>query len=182
MAKRIPITAAYVRSRLDYDPETGEFTWKAKAVQTGDDRAWNKKYAGRIAGARSSKRGTAGYKTICIDYVRYGAHRLAWLCVHGEWPECDVDHRDLNKGNNRIANLRPASKKQNRWNEGLRKNNSSGFKGVYFNKLRSKWQAYITINRKAKYLGIFDNREDAARAHDRAAEELRGEFASLNFP
>lgn len=177
MAKRIPITADYVRSRIDYDPETGIFTWRARTVRVQQDKTWNSRFAGKVAGKRDAK----GYRVITLDYRGYRGHRLAWLLAHGEWPDADIDHADQDKANDRLANLRHATKKQNRWNEGLRRNNTSGFKGVYLNKPLKKWQAFITIDGKPKYLGIFAKVEDAALARDRAAVALRGEFASLNF-
>lgn len=67
-------------------------------------------------------------------------------------------------------------------NIGIRKNNTSGFKGVIFKKKINKWKAQITFQGKYKSLGCFFCIVKAARAYDKAAIELFGEFARLNFP
>lgn len=92
----------------------------------------------------------------------------------------DTDHIDRNKLNNRVSNLRFVTRAQNMWNTTIRNNNKSGFKGVFWNKITSKWQANITAKGKNKYLGAFDNPIDAAEAYDKACEELHGEFGCTN--
>lgn len=94
-----------------------------------------------------------------------------------------VDHKNLNTMDNRIANLRLATKSQNAQNiPKRRKNTSSQFIGVSFNKRRKKWLAYINYEGKRIWLGAFDNEIDAAKAYDAAARKYHGEFARLNFP
>lgn len=93
----------------------------------------------------------------------------------------DYDHKDRNGLNNQLNNLRQATYSQNSSNRERRKDNSSGFKGVYFEENRGKWRAIITVNHQRKHLGRFNNAVDAARAYDKAALELHGEFAKLNF-
>lgn len=63
----------------------------------------------------------------------------------------------------------------------LATNNTSGFKGVTWNKRASKWQSSIEKNEKYIYLGLYVSLEDAAKAYDKAAKELFGDFAQLNF-
>lgn len=94
----------------------------------------------------------------------------------------EVDHIDKDGLNNQRDNLRIASRIQNSWNNGPNSKNKSGFKGVSFRKETKKWVAHIIVNGKQIYLGGFDNKVDAAKAHDKAARELEGEFAYLNFP
>jgi hypothetical protein len=96
------------------------------------------------------------------------------------WPL--TDHRNGNGLDNRRANLREATKSQNAANRGLDRNNTSGFKGVYWNKAERKWQAHIQVDGKKRTLGRFPDPEDAARAYDAAALDAFGEFAWLNFP
>lgn len=104
-------------------------------------------------------------------------HRLLMGAEKGEL----VDHEDHDGLNNRLGNLRRATKAQNAMNcRTLRTNNTSGYKGVA--RYRKKWQAGINLNGKRNHLGNFDTPEEAARAYDRAAVELFGEFACLNFP
>jgi hypothetical protein len=92
-----------------------------------------------------------------------------------------VDHRDGNGLNNQRDNLRLATQMQNTQNQRRKSNNTSGYKGVCRWKT-SRWQAYITVHKKRIPLGLFNNKEDAARAYDNAARQHFGEFAKLNFP
>jgi phage-related protein len=93
----------------------------------------------------------------------------------------DVDHRDGDGLNNQRSNLRVCTHQQNMHNTKLRKTNSSGYRGVYWNKMSRKWQAYIRHDGQQQYLGVFVDIKDAARAYDHAARKFRGEFASTNF-
>jgi hypothetical protein len=92
-----------------------------------------------------------------------------------------VDHRDNDGLNNRRSNLRLATGSQNRQNSASRIG-SSRFKGVSWHKAAGKWVAVIKTDRQQRYLGLFVNELDAARAYDAAARELFGEFALPNFP
>lgn len=93
------------------------------------------------------------------------------------------DHVNRNGLDNRKENFRlnPSNSQQGA-NRGLNRNNTSGFKGVSWYRKNRKWEAYIMVNRHRRRLGWFDNPEDGARAYDKAAVELFGEFAFLNFP
>jgi len=101
--------------------------------------------------------------------------------IMGEPKGMVVDHIDGNSLNNRRSNLRICTVAQNlqnrRWTGGL-----SRYKGVCFVKRLNKWQAEITFNGRRMHIGCFDNEIDAAKAYDRKAAELFGEFAYLNFP
>lgn len=92
-----------------------------------------------------------------------------------------VDHIDMNPVNNHVSNLRWCTNSQNMRNTRPLANSTSRFKGVCWDKSRSKWRAQIKIDGKHRNLGQFENEEDAARAYDTAARELHGEFARLNF-
>ncbi len=87
-----------------------------------------------------------------------------------------VDHKDGNGLNNRRSNLRAATVAQNQYNARLRKDNSSGFKGVYRVKSARKWRACIKLNGVERYLGQFSNPEDAHAAYVQASMQLHGEF------
>ncbi len=97
-------------------------------------------------------------------------------------PDTKVDHRDSDGLNNVRDNLRIATNSQNGCNRGVGGSNTSGFKGVSFHAHRGKWHAEIMIDGKATRLGYFETATEAAVAYDKAATELHGEFARLNFP
>jgi hypothetical protein len=103
------------------------------------------------------------------------AHRLAWLHFYGQWPENQIDHRDLDKANNRIENLRPASPSNNSANKKVMKNNVLGVKGVRLHEC-GKFVARIMHQQKAYHLGVFDTVEQAISARTQKAQELHGEF------
>jgi hypothetical protein len=155
------ISAERLRELLNYDPETGAFTWRAP-------RRGHR--AGGIAGHLNEK----GYVRISVDGRRYAAHRLAWLYMTGEWPEDQIDHKDLSRANNRWENLRPATNAQNQMNS-TAKIGTSGRKGVYW--YAGKWQARIWVNGKAINLGRFEDKEKAAAAYVLHARKRFGEFA-----
>ena len=93
----------------------------------------------------------------------------------------EVDHADRNGLNNTRRNIRPCSRAENMANTGLQSNNKSGYKGVNWDGNKSKWKARIKVNGKTVTIGRFHTAEEAARAYDKKALELRGEFAKLNF-
>jgi hypothetical protein len=99
----------------------------------------------------------------------------------GEPEGVEIDHKNGNALDNRRVNLRVCTTSQNQMNRGTQKNNSSGFKGVSFNRNAGKYTATIRKQGKLYYLGLFEDPEEAARAYDRKARELHGEFAKLNF-
>lgn len=155
------LTAARLREVLDYDAETGVFTWRGSARL-----GWN----GRVAG-----RNDHGYVRMSIDHAPYYAHRLAWLYVHGEWPPKDLDHRDRNRKNNAIANLRPCGMSENLANAKRATNNTSGHKGVY--RSRKKWRAAIGVNGASVHIGQYNTIDEAIAARRSFAVAMYGEFA-----
>lgn len=157
----------FFKDRLEYDAETGVFTW------LGD---FNAKRVGRRAGTTI---GSKGYRTITIKKRRYYEHRIAWYMVTGEDPTgFEIDHINGDKSDNRFCNLRLATCQANKANCGLSRSNNSGFKGVH--RFRDKWIASITRDRRVIHLGVFELPEKAAAAYDAKAVELFGEFALTN--
>jgi hypothetical protein len=156
-----------VRELVAYDPATGRLTWK---VSRG------KAKAGSECGCLKE----SGYIEIGLDGRTYLAHRLAWLLYYGEEPSMDLDHENTNRSDNRISNLRIATRSQNQWNKGLTSANTSGFKGVYRHAESGKWVAQIRKHRVAKNLGAFDTPEAASDAYQKAAHEAFGEFANCS--
>ncbi len=160
------ITLEYLKSIVDYDPETGIFRWRVKRSNVP---------AGTVVG----KGGKAWYKQAGIDGKLYLLHRLAWFYMHGVWPANDIDHINGDRHDNRIANLREATRAQNLLNKGKRANNTSGYKGVTWNKRRQKWVAQIARGGEHYGLGYFASAEEAYAAYVAAAARLHGEFARV---
>lgn len=132
------------------------------------------------------RRGTAGSKgsvasngalVIRINRVLYYAHRLAWLYMTGNWPSGQVDHRDGNPLNNRWSNLRIATQSLNNANAKLRRDSTSGLKGVTFHKRAKKWCAQIQWRGRHIYLGLFQSKTAAHNAYMKKATCLFGEYA-----
>lgn len=153
------LNATRARELLEYDAATGVFTWK-QTCRTS--------WAGKVAGTKHCK----GYQQICLDGVVYLAHRLAWLYVHGEFPAGPLDHKDRNRTNNRIDNLRPVNGSQNQQNRVAQRNSTSGLKGVCWDKSRQKWSAHIRVDDKQKTIGRYDTREAAYAAYVRVASQV----------
>ena len=120
--------------------------------------------------------GADGYVRSKINRKTIYLHRLVLDAKKG-WT---VDHISRNKLDNRRRNLRLCTRLDNSRNKSLQKNNTSGFKGVSWEKSRRKWSAHIYVNNKNKMLGRFSTATDAAEAYNQAAREAYGAFANLN--
>ena len=153
-------TQKQLKQILKYDPKTGEFIWKV-------NRSSNAR-AGSVAGTLNN-----GYIQIMISGKIYYAHHLVWLYVYGYLPEHEIDHIDRNKSNNKINNLRHATRQCNARNIGLQCNNTSGIKGVYWHKQSDKWHAKIKVNNKLRHLGLFTDFTEAVCTR-LAAEQCLG--------
>ena len=158
MADHDSITADELRSILHYNPLTGVFTRRESA---------GNRLAGSVAGSLSSH----GYILIGLLGKRYRAHRLAWLYVYGTWPKHDIDHINRNRSDNRICNLRDVTRQQNMCNAGDYSTNTSGRKGVYWDKRDSRWRACIFNKGRYLSLGYFGTQAEAVAARV-AAEKL----------
>ena len=112
-------------------------------------------------------------------YVRCGRHpKRIWM--HRLILNCpdhmQTDHIDGNGLNNRRSNLREATSAHNNRNRRISTVNSSGFKGVSFHKMSSKWQSCIFVDGRSKHLGLFDTPEEAHAAYCAASAKYHGEF------
>jgi hypothetical protein len=143
---------------INYDPTTGFFTWKVKTCRKV------------VAGKRVGGLNRLGYVQIKINKVFYYGHRLAWFYVHGKFPEQEIDHINGNTADNRIVNLRLASRSQNNQNKAARIDCASGVRGVMRRKDTGRWTAQIRVKKKSISLGCFDSLESAAAAR-RVAEQ-----------
>lgn len=108
-------------------------------------------------------------------------HRLIWEMAGRTLPR-QLDHKDTNKLNNRLKNLRPATRSQNIHNRGPLSTNTSGYKGVDYQSRCKNWRAQIMVRGKHKTIGYFKTARKAAKAYDKAAVRYYREYAYLNFP
>lgn len=159
------LTRKLIRKFFIYDSKTGVFKNRI-------DRGHQEK--GKIAGWKDRQ----GYLVIELGKKVYRLHRLAFLYVTGKLPKYLVDHRDRDKSNNRWSNLREATKSQNGVNCKLSKKNTSGIKGVSYDKNTGKWVVHMRINKKTKYFGEFCDINEAAKVRKKAVLEFYGEFAN----
>lgn len=158
------LTAKRLREVLRYNRRTGIFTWIKQSGNAGN---------GRKAVVGSLRKN--GYREITIDRVKYQASNLAWLYVYGRWPRM-IDHKNRKPDDNRIANLRLATRRQNMQNKKMRRDNSAGFKGVS-TRSNGRSRAVITVNGKRIHLGYFSTAEEAHAAYRRAAWKHFGKYA-----
>lgn len=152
------LTQQRVRELVEYNPDTGLF----KSKKTGRDIGF--------------QINVHGYIGLWLDGRNVLAHRAAWLYVHGPVPET-IDHINGRVTDNRIANLRIASRSQNRANSAVNRNSGSGTKGVFLSRTGKRWRAKITVNRRTRHLGTFATKEHASAAYMAAAMRHYGEFA-----
>lgn len=149
------LTASRLRELVNYDPDTGIFTWKVyrnSQAKVGD-----------VIG--SGHTSPSGYRVAMIDRTFYQQHRLAWLYVYGEWPKEQVDHINRVKTDNRICNLRAVYGFENAQNAMTRSHNTSGYKGVHLVRTTGRWRAQLRVNGRRIDLGTYDNPEKASAAY-----------------
>lgn len=160
------ITQNELKSLFYYEHETGNFICK---------KASGRLKVGDICGNKNHD----GYMRIRINYKHYASHRLIWLYVYGEFPKNEIDHINGIKHDNRLCNLREATRSQNSLNRAITKRNTSKFKGVTFNKKTNKWQSQASFNNKYYYLGSFEKKEDAYNKYCEFSKKHHGEFIRL---
>ena len=163
----------YHGTQLRYNPETGECWRRLKAG------SWKLIKPGTEAGVDTRF-------DICGRPYRL-PRIIAEVFLNGGKPltrQQEVGHlkrADGSHAQDRLGNLRIVSRSQNLTNQSIRSTNTSGYRGVSWQKTAGKWKAQVVSNGKISYLGLFTTPEDAALAYDKAANELHGEFARLNF-
>jgi len=162
------LTQEVLQELLQYDSDTGVFTWRERdvkyfAVETNCKR-WNTRYSGKVAGTADAR----GYISIKLFKKIYLSHRLTFLYMTGEFPIEQVDHINQVKGDNRFCNLREVTHHENGKNQSMHKNNTSGTVGVSWHKSANKWVARIKVDGKVIHLGLFTDKQDAITARELA--------------
>jgi len=172
-----------LRALVSLDAKTGRLFWKERGVEWFRDSEgrsavhscanWNARYAQSEAMTATSAQ---GYKVGSILDRKYAAHRVVFALSRGHWPKAEVDHIDGDRINNLPSNLREASRSQNQCNVGVMRSNTSGAKGVSWDRNRNMWRADIMLNGKRKHLGMFATVEAGAEAYRLASVQMHQEF------
>ena len=137
---------------------------------------WNKGRPGAGGGKPCGSLKPSGYVLIRLDGKFFRAHRLAWFYIHGEWPADEIDHINGNRSDNRICNLRVASRSRNSCNKPMRKDNQTGAKSVLYFK---DWGAYyvrFNLNKTTYNFGPFTSFDEAKVVAIEKRKEAHGEF------
>lgn len=157
--KSANFTCQDIRRALSYDPKTGEFVWLVRPSN------------GTMPGTRAGSKNRNRYSTISFLGQAYLAHRLAWLHFYGRWPAEYIDHIDGDPSNNRIENLRECSHQENHRNVERR-----GYSELQRD-TPNRFQAYISIGGKIRYLGVYPTAEEARAVYLAAKNKHHGEFS-----
>lgn len=136
------------------------------------NKSSKKKEKGELAGSLFE-----GYYYICIGRKRYPEHRLIWLWYTGEYYTGDLDHKDMNRANNRIENLRKVTRSQNMLNTRAHKDSRSKTKNIFYRKDTQKWLVRLSVNGRYRSFGCYDDLELAELVAIEAREKYHGEFA-----
>lgn len=165
LKKQLLMSVGDIRDLIDYNPETGVLTAKVN-------------FSGRQAGSVIGSQTWQGYYAFSLFGKKCFAHRLAWLLHYGEWPSQPIDHINGIKTDNSIKNLRLCSLSQNQFNKPTQKNNTTGVKGVYWNKRDKRYVASVQFNGKKYSAGHHKDIESAKEAVMKLREKLAGEFTN----
>ena len=165
LSKQNLLSLKKLKSLVHYNPDTGVFTYvtsRAKWIKPGD-----------VAGFFNKN----GYQYLSLAGVKFLGHRVAWFYTHGVWPDECIDHINGNPSDNRLCNLRLATRSQNSQSKKISVRLGSGFRGVNKCPRTGKWRARVQFQ-----IGLFPTKEAAARAVDVVMKQHFGEYARLNFP
>lgn len=164
-----------LRRLFSYENATGHLVWCTRPPEDfATKRAcdgWNSRFPGTVAGYVSLR----GYRIISVSGVQYRAHRLVWAFHHGSVPE-ELDHINRRRSDNRLQNLRPATRSENNRNIGLRADNRSGVPGVYWSAKNQRWVAQIKVEGRNIGLGWFADKFSAITARHSGELKHFGNF------
>ena len=154
------LSAERLRELFSYNPLTGELI-RLKSCNHGP--------VGSVAGCLDTSK---GYIKVGVDGGVYRAHRLIWLHIHGHWPEDELDHINGDRSDNRICNLRPATRTENSQNRTVNANNVSGYPGVSFHKSSGWWRSSVNAAGLGRLVGYFKTPEEAYEAYKKGKAAL----------
>lgn len=157
IAEQTTLTQHYVRDIFDYDPSTGVVTRKRSVSR-------NTKASQRVGTVNGN-----GYLAVRVLKKTYSLHRIIWLHSYGYLPSKDIDHINRNRLDNRLLNLREVQRIDNCRNISKPRHNTSGCTGVSWYSRDKKWNVYIKVDKKNKWLGRYDTIFEAAAVR-RSAE------------
>jgi hypothetical protein len=173
---------SYLYECFTYDYETGKLYWRDRPEQHFKTRQifkmWNACFAHKEIGVNSKE----SYLSVCVDKQPYMLHRIIWRLVTGDdLIGFEIDHINGDKKDNRIENLRKATRNQNEHNKKLARNNTSGYKGVCFETRTGKWMAYVKHNSISYQLGRFNTKDAALAVVVKKRNELHKQFKNHGF-
>lgn len=161
-----------------FDYVDGVLVWKVRPESHFSSRRVANIFNAQFSGKPSGTPDKYGYVVINIGGKQHKAHRVIWEMHHGEIPEgLHIDHINGVKNDNRLSNLRLATRSQNLCNRAKTKVNISGFKGVSWSNGFGKWRASIVRHNKHLFLGHFNTPEEAHSVYCEAANKFHGEYA-----
>lgn len=183
MSNHDHITPEYLRQILDYAPDTGELKWLRRTPEMFGGCAparcaewFNANMAGKPAGGIGHK----GYRTLEISGRHFLASRVCWAITHGRWPPDQIDHINCIRSDDRLCNLREATAYQNARNKAAGSKNSTGVKGVHFERGKNKYVAQVKLDGRYVFRRRFKTINEAAAAYAEAARHHHGEFARVS--
>lgn len=177
MTKDLP-SPELLRKLLRYEPDTGKLFWRERTPDmfcngrhsTAHTCAkWNANYAFKEAGGKM----TNGYSSVSVQSKRLLAHRIAFAIYYNKWPDGIIDHKNGIVSDNRIENIHDVNSVQNNMNQKRHCDNKSGVTGVWYDKSRGTYQAYISINNKRVWAKRFGDLEEATNQRMVMQEKLK---------
>lgn len=170
----------YLKECFEYDPKSGILYWRHRplnhfATLNAYSRC-NSQHAGNPAGQLTKP----GYLRVLLRaYGYFPVHRIVWKLVYGSDPgDLEVDHKNLDKSDNRIKNLRLATSGQNQRNHAVHSDSKSGIKGVSWHKASNRWRAQLRVKGRIINLGGFKDIDRAERVVRAARKKYHGTFAN----
>ena len=160
------ITQERLKELFDY--QDGQLIWKVKKAQCVK--------IGTAAGWANRDVHGQQYINVEIDNKSYKVHRLVFMYHHGYFPS-RIDHIDGNRFNNKIENLREVTASQNAQNSKFRKNNTSGYKNVFFEKRNQKWRVLLQVDGVSRSFGYYKDVELAGLVAAEARDKFCGQYA-----